>query len=118
MEEPERKTMQPPAASEMQGRGRLTLCQEGRGPNQSRDTGRKNAGRTQGQGCWLEVLLGVQHCTLTHTPPINQGSKARNKGSWQGWTESEPRVVETSNKYLWTLKSVEASRIWRITPLA
>lgn len=81
----------------------------GHGPNQSRDTGRKkNAGWTPGQRCWLGVLLGTQHCILTHTPSINQGSKARNEGSWQGWAESEPRVVETSNKCLWTWKSVEA----------
>lgn len=79
------------------------------GPNQSRDTGRKkNAGWTPGQRCWLGVLLGTQHYILTHTPSINQGSKARNEGSWQGWAESEPRVVETSNKCLWTWKSVEA----------
>lgn len=36
VEEPERKTMQPPAASEMQGGGRMLMCQEGWGMGQIR----------------------------------------------------------------------------------
>lgn len=49
----------------------------GHGSNQSRDIGRKkNAGRTQGQRCWLEGAPGGQHRILTHrTPPqLNKGS--------------------------------------------
>lgn len=76
----------------------------GHGSNQSRDIGRKkNAGRTQGQRCWLEGAPGGQHRILTHrTPQLN-------KGSWQWWTESKPRVVETEKC---------GSQIWKIAPLA
>lgn len=58
VEEPERKTMQPPAASEMQGRGRLTVCQEGWGMDRiragTRGERRMQAGlqaRDAGWGC-------------------------------------------------------------------
>lgn len=72
VEEPERKTMQPPAASEMQGGGRMPSCQEGRVMDQAGTQGerRMQTGLEARDAGW-RALLGVQHCILTHRPPIN-----------------------------------------------
>lgn len=64
--------MQPPAASEMQGGGRMPACQEGWGMDQIR-AGTQGERRMQtglkARDAGWGVLLGVQHCILTHRPP-------------------------------------------------
>lgn len=67
-----RKTMQPPAASEMQDGGRMPACQEGRGMDQIRaetqGERRMQTGLEARDAGW-RVLLGVRHCILTYRPP-------------------------------------------------